>query len=747
MNGGRKRSNHLAKAALAGALAAGLCGGGPAAAQLAELASGGPPGSNNAPVNFTADQVNYDKTGDIVTARGHVRAVQNGQTLYADKVVLNRRTNIANAFGHVVLIEPSGQTVYADEATLSQGMKNAVMQGVAARLALNGRLIANGARRYDDKIDELAKVVYSACNLCKTDPTHPPLWQIRSLTATRDLQHKMIEYRDAEMEMDGIPVFYTPYLTMPDPSVKRATGLLIPSLGTSSRLGFFVNIPYFIVINQESDITLIPIIAAKQGPALDAVYRRDFNDGTITIDVSGGRDTAAARTARSSAFGDAIFSSGTFDLNQSWRAGFAYNNASNPKYLDDFNILPNATYLTSDAYVEGFGSGSYARLDAETFQGLVTSVNQSELPIVSPDAQYDFESAPDGIGGHYDIAAQAFNVLRKLGTNTRRLSAIPQYTLPFAGPMGQLWEARLELVAVAYNATRLYDQPNYSRLDGADTGRAEPYGALFMRWPFIRPAGRFGSQIVEPEVQLVAAPELGSRQNYRIPNEDSLDLEFTDANLFDFNRYPGIDRLEGGSRVDYALHGAWYLPDGFIVDGLFGQSYRFHKDTDYLPESGLNGNVSDYVGHIILTPTPWLNLTYRTRLSHDDLGARFIDTTASFGTHLLNFSTGYLYSNTDPYTLYDNPTPTAAYYIARHDVTFNATTNVGAYNFSFGLERNLTTGTFDQVNANAGWQNECFGVSLLYVQRFTSFDLDNGSTTVLVQFNFKTLGNVGFSAL
>ena len=61
--------------------------------------------------------------------------------------------------------------MFADHAVLSKGMKNAVMQGVAARLAQNARMIANGARRYNGKIDELAKVVYSACDLCKTDPT------------------------------------------------------------------------------------------------------------------------------------------------------------------------------------------------------------------------------------------------------------------------------------------------------------------------------------------------------------------------------------------------------------------------------------------------------------------------------------------------------------------------------------------------------------------------------------------------
>ena len=192
-------------------LAATTCLVGPAFAQLAVLGNQpAAPVNNRAPVNFTADKITYDRSSNIVTATGHVRAVQNGQTLYADKVVLNRTTNVAVATGHVILVQPGGNTVFADKATLSQGMKDAVMQGVSARLALNARLIANGARRYNGNIDQLAKVVYSACDLCKTDPTAPPLWQLVASGVTRDLQHKMIEFHDAKMEFNGFPVFYFP---------------------------------------------------------------------------------------------------------------------------------------------------------------------------------------------------------------------------------------------------------------------------------------------------------------------------------------------------------------------------------------------------------------------------------------------------------------------------------------------------------------------------------------------------------
>jgi LPS-assembly protein len=715
---------------------------GVAHAQLSSLLSGNPTagaGAGDAPVTFLADQVAYDKTGNLVTATGHVRAWQNGQTLYADKVVLNRTTGEATAAGHVILTEPGGEAVFADHAVLSKGMKDAVLEGVAARLDQNGRMIANGARRYGGQVDEMVRVVYSACNLCAADPTAAPLWQIRASSATRDLQHKMIEYRNAEMEIHGIPVFYIPYMTQPDPSVKRQTGLLIPSAGVSSHLGFFATIPYYIVLDQQSDVTLTPILAVKTGPVLDAKYRRAFNDGLLHINVSGGEDRHQ--------FSNAIFSDGTFDLNQDWRAGFAYNRASSAQYLNDFSVLPNAAELASNVYVEGFSAGAYARLEADTYQGLVSSITQSALPIIAPYAQYDFDSDPDGFGGRFSLAADSFNIQRDIGTNARRAAVTGGYVLPFAGPLGQQWLVRMEVIAASYSASRLYQQPNFSAIDSATTGRAQPYGALFMRWPFVRAAGAYGSQIVEPEVQLVAAPLVGTSQNLRIPNEDSLDLEYSDANLFDFDRYPGIDRLEGGARADYAMHAAWYLPGGAMLDGLLGQSFRFHKDNVYLPLSGLTDNASDIVGRATLAPSSYFSMTYRTRLSHTDYGARMIDATATAGGRLLNLSGGYLYANTDPYALYNQPGIPAGYFTPRHEFTAALASNFGAWSIAAGTERNLQTGRFDSANFAGGWQNECAAVNLIFYERFTSFNLDNGSTTLLLQVTFKTLGNVGFSAL
>lgn len=123
--------------------------------------------------------MNYDRDGALITASGHVVAWQGGRMLQADKVTFDRNTNVAAATGHVIISEPDGQTLYSNYAELTQGMKDAVLRDMRARLAENGQLAANGARRLQAQTNELSRAIYSTCNVCAQHPESPALWGIR----------------------------------------------------------------------------------------------------------------------------------------------------------------------------------------------------------------------------------------------------------------------------------------------------------------------------------------------------------------------------------------------------------------------------------------------------------------------------------------------------------------------------------------------------------------------------------------
>ena len=223
-----------------------------------QIGLGSAPLSRGQPVTFEADNLEYDRNSGIVTATGHVEAAQNGNVLRADKITYDRNTDVAAASGHVTIITPDGQVLYSDYAELTGGLRDGVLKGLRSKLAANGKLVANGARRTEGKVDELSRAVYSTCDLCKKDPSQPPLWQIRAFSGVRDEEHQRIEYRDAVLDIYGYPVAYLPYFWHADPSVKRKSGFLVPSIGSTSHLGPFVSLPYYWALDPYSDLTITP---------------------------------------------------------------------------------------------------------------------------------------------------------------------------------------------------------------------------------------------------------------------------------------------------------------------------------------------------------------------------------------------------------------------------------------------------------------------------------------------------------
>ncbi len=85
------------------------------------------------------------------------------------------------------------------------------------------------------------------------------------------------------MEFYGVPVLYIPYFSQPDPSVKRQSGFLTPTLMSSTELGQQAEIPYYWAISPDKDVTLIPRFTTKEGTVYQGEYRQRFEDGRIQM--------------------------------------------------------------------------------------------------------------------------------------------------------------------------------------------------------------------------------------------------------------------------------------------------------------------------------------------------------------------------------------------------------------------------------------------------------------------------------
>ena len=173
----------------------------------------------------------------------------------------------------------------------------------------------------------------------------------------------------------------------------------------------------------------------------------------------------------------------------------------------------------------------------------------------------------------------------------------------------------------------------------AVAGRVFPQVALAWRYPWAR-RGESYDQVIEPMVMLAAAPNGGNPGT--IPNEDSQGFEFDETSLFLRNRFPGLDRVESGQRVDYGLRGGVYGDGGGSTRFVVGQSYSAQVNNNYLPGSGLEHHVSDVVGRVTVSPVAALDFTYRFRLGNDDLALRRQEIAATVGPSNLRLGVNYI---------------------------------------------------------------------------------------------------------
>lgn len=603
-----------------------------------------PRDANGVPLLFSADEVQYDEDLGLVVAKGNVELTQKDQILLADIVTYNQRTDTVTASGHISLLQATGDLIFADFIELHDDMRDGFIRNVRMVMSDRSRLAGNTARRTDANRMEIRRGVYSPCDLCRDDPTRAPIWQIRAESITSDKQLQIVEYRDAIMEIDGFPIFYTPYFSHADPSVKRQTGFLEPSFKpVSSNLGYYASLPFFWAIGPDKDATFTPIVTGTGGTFLGTQYRQRFGDGRLVTDGSvtiGSKSQIGIDNPSLPANGlrGHLFTESEFDLTDELRTGVNIQRASDQTYLARYNLPSPANSLNSHLFAENFGANSYANVSGWAFQSLRSGIGDSGLPIALPVADYSWVGQPDALGGRLSVQGNALDLVRIQGTDTRRLSTGATWEAPFSGPLGDRYGLSLSVRTDGYDSDHLPSAFG-SGEQSAVVGRVFPQLAFSWRYPWVKRGDGY-NQVIEPLAMVVASPY--GQNPGTIPNEDSQGFEFDETSLFLPNRFPGIDRVDSGQRIDYGLRTGIYGDGGGSTRLIVGQSHAFERNNSFLPGSGLEHHQSDVVGRITASPGPYLDLVYRFRLDHEDLAVRRHEVLSSFGPNNLRLTLNYL---------------------------------------------------------------------------------------------------------
>lgn len=678
-------------------------------------------------IYFSANEMQNDQKLNTITALGDVNIIRDNLTVKADKVIYNQRDDIITAVGNVVMLEKDGSVIFSDYVVLTDKMNSGEMDNIKVLMQNKSQIAARKVRRMANDNKLMENAVYSPCDVCTGKD---PLWQLKARKVRHNAEKKDVYYNDAVLEVKGVPVFYTPFLSHPDPTVKRRSGFLAPSIASSSYLGAAIQPRYFWSISDNEDLLLSPTLSTDKGMIWSGKYNKFVPRGELSVDGSAMVDKDDDNQTRGN-----LFLKGRYEVNDFWLADADINYSSDRNYLKDLSLAKeDDAWLTSSLKMQGFDNRNYASIENYFYQLNSYDLKDTDKPMVLPMLNYENISNPGKYGAYSKTNLNFASIYREEETNTQRFSMINSWNLPYTSPYGEKYRMVASVKSDLYYVDN-YTNPEGQNIDG-EVGRIFPQLGLEWKLPFIR-ATETSRQILEPTIVAVAAPNGGNKVD-KIPNEDSQDAELDDTNILDLDRYSGYDRNDTGSRVSYGLNWSAYGDITGRTSAFFAQSYNFDKNEAFSNSDEEGGYLSDYVGRVYANPNEYLDLNYRFRMNKDTLDLSYSELSTTIGPKLLNAYISYIF-------LQDNKDSSVLDGSERKELYTSLNTMLTRdWSFSIFNRQDLTNnGGSLEHGGNLIYEDECLKL-IMYLRKDNSSDPDyEGDFEFGATFLLKTLGGTG----
>lgn len=685
-----------------------------------------------APVDMAAESLTHNNNTQQVFAEGNVELInEDGRVLKADQIVYDLQEETAFAYGNVSYLDSNGDVHFAEEMELSGDFRDGFVQGLRSQLSDGSRFTAETAVREAGRKTTMSKATYTPCKICKDGKKKKPLWQIRADKVVYDEEDRDVGYKNARLEILGVPIAYTPIFSHPDPKRGQKSGFLRPKGGWTSDLGGFVKGSYYWGISPDKDATLSIQPTTKNGVLSELEYRQRFQNGKVNFNASLAVDSD--RTEENGVVEQGkqrahIATSGVFDLTDRWRAGFNLERTTDKEYMRLYDIN-NANILTSRLYAERFSNRNYSKIEGLSFQDLRIN-NSVDQPEILPWFEHTMYGQPgrllggrwmfglSGVGLHRSNAEQdMYRGSLEAGWERQFLTQSGLKTVLEANLRGDVYEVR-DSVVVGVD-------------DGTET-RFMPYLHAKMSYPFVRPMRR-GNWIVEPIMSATIAGRADDDDEI-IPNEDSVDVQLDVSNLFDPNRFPGLDRVEDGGHGAYGLKTGFVSHNNWATEIFLGQSIRFEEDSNLFPTgSGLEEQSSDIVGAVSFDFGKALDLDYKMQLDHDSFRSRRHELQASGKMGDWDYNTRYVFADAVAGTGFTE---------SREQIQLG-----GGYQINDFWKTNMSTLTdlgeqpgLRRASMGLHYQDECLSFSLIGLRNLTNRTSGENETSVLVRLGLKHLG-------
>ena len=618
---------------------------------------------------FSANKLTYSQDDNIIEATGNVVAKnQEGKQISSDKIIYNKKTQQLSTFGNSKFTDEKGGTLFAEsfEYNLEKKIISAEKKvkfidkekntyyfsklnaddkfdeiiGFDINADLNKQNLKSGDKfnefiepRFSGKSASIKNNItivkdarFTTCK--KTNETDGcAYWNLNAGELIHDKEQKKITYKNASLDLNNVPVLYLPYFAHPDPTVKRESGFLPPTLANlGGDIGSTMKIPYFYPVSQSADFTVSPVYYFKQHPLLLGEYREKFKNGDISLEggfTQGYKEVTTTKTdgSRHHLYGNLnlIFSDKILDqtiLNAK------VQQVNNPTYLrvnkinstnDGFKknlIKEDDTKLTNEINLNSFGKTENLNIKAATYRDISVTKNSDQYSYLLPELSYSKYNLFN------DNNLSLNSIFKSQNTNTNQNKSTFINNLDYStqdfynNNLGIGYKFLTKINNINYYSD--YKTPNQNL-----NSQINPVVGFDTSLPFAK-INKDTEQYIIPRILTRYAPG-------KMTNATTNDTTLNTDNIFSMNRMNSDELIEKDLSFNLGADWIWQEkktnnkePEKATIS--VGQVLKLNKDLDMPTKSSLQKSNSDIVSKInYLSPKNFdvtLKSTFDNQLNH-----------------------------------------------------------------------------------------------------------------------------------
>jgi len=530
---------------------------------------------------------------------------------------------------------------------------------------------------------------------CKKNDDCPP-WSLLSSEIKHDKIKKTINYKNAWLRLYDKPIFYFPKFFHPDPSVKRQSGFLMPSVINSSTSGNSIKIPYFSAKSENTDFTINPRFYFNGDLMVQNEFRQVEKNYKNIIDFSLKNMKDGSKSH--------LFSNSKINLNLS---NFDYSNleinlekTSNDTYLKTDNITTQrnfsknimSSYLNFDMSKEDLD----ILVEFKTYEDLSKTNKSDKFEYIYPNFIIN-KNLTTSLNSISNLNYQISGSQRKHETNKTEQLLINDLIFSSKSYLSKFgFKSNYDLSFKNTNKDGK-NSPTYK-----DELSSNFYSLISLNssMPLIKKTDNYEKEFI-PKLSLFLSPN-------KSENIIGLDRKINNTNVFSKNRLGLNESLEGGKSFTLGAEYNINKTNGLnILQIDLAQIYRENNDNNLPTNSTMNDNVSDLFGDIKFNANKNLDFEYNFSLGSDleTLNYNMIKSTLSINNFVTSFE--FLEEN--------NEVGSASYLLNETSLALNNNSKI-----LFRERRNKETDVKEFYNIMYQYENDCLVAALEYNRDYYS---------------------------